>query len=39
MNIFTQDGQALIVRFAEESSEPPDEALWEHVYVNPIELQ
>jgi len=28
-----------IVRFAEESPEPPDEALWEHVYVNPIEPQ
>ncbi len=25
-----------IVRFAEESPEPPDAALWEHVFVNPI---
>ncbi len=24
------------VRFAEESPEPPDAALWEHVFVNPI---
>ncbi len=26
-----------IVRFAEESPEPPDAALWEHIFVNPME--
>lgn len=25
-----------IVKFAEESPEPPDAALWEHIFVNPI---
>lgn len=30
---------AEIMRFAEESPEPPDEALWEHIYVNPQEHQ
>ena len=27
---------AEIVKFAEESPEPDDSALWEHVFVNPI---
>ena len=27
---------AEIVTFAEESPEPADAALWEHIYVNPI---
>ena len=28
---------AEIVKFAEESPEPADAALWEHIYVNPME--
>jgi pyruvate dehydrogenase E1 component alpha subunit len=33
----TRDEIAEIVRFAEESPEPDDAALWEHVYVNSLE--
>jgi pyruvate dehydrogenase E1 component alpha subunit len=33
----TRDEMAEIVRFAEESPEPDDAALWKHVYVNSIE--
>jgi TPP-dependent pyruvate/acetoin dehydrogenase alpha subunit len=32
----TRDELAEIIRFAEESPEPDDAALCEHVYVNPM---